>query len=232
MNPDKRSNPLPLFPLKEVVLFPGTVLPLHIFEPRYRQMVEDVKDTHRLIGMVLLLEDDGEDEGDGGGGCGGVPPVARVGCAGRIVEIEELADGRYNLKVAGMQKFEILAETGRKPYRTARVLWVPDINAEAEGRSARAAISRVLSCLDELAILRGEPSLSGRAPQDMGPLGAAVHNLINLSRLDPERRQELLELKDVYARARRVVKLLEARIAACRRTESYRRLLPEDPGVN
>src|SRR5213596_3395375 len=84
------SELLPLFPLPNVVLFPNVFLPLHIFEPRYREMVADALASDRLIGMVLLRpgwERDYE----------GRPPVYPIGCSGVITHAERLHDGRYDI---------------------------------------------------------------------------------------------------------------------------------------
>ena len=96
---------IPIFPLPNVVLFPNVFLPLHIFEPRYRQMVEDALDGDRIIGMVLLRPGwEGDYEGR--------PPVYPIGCAGVITHAERLADGRYNIVLRGMEKFRIASEDG------------------------------------------------------------------------------------------------------------------------
>src|SRR5262245_38736192 len=105
---------IPIFPLPNVVLFPGVFLPLHIFEPRYRQMVADALDADRIIGMVLLRpgwESDYE----------GRPPIFETGCAGLISHIERLADGRYNLILKGFEKFRVRGEDVSRPYRLASI---------------------------------------------------------------------------------------------------------------
>src|SRR5262245_26279697 len=94
---------LPIFPLPNVVLFPNVFLPLHIFEPRYRQMVNDALAGDRLIGMVLLqpgYEKDYERS----------PNVYEVGCAGLITHVERLSDGRFNLVLRGLARFRIVGE--------------------------------------------------------------------------------------------------------------------------
>ena len=91
---------LPIFPLPSVVLFPHVCLPLHIFEPRYREMVGDALRGDRLIGMVLLKagwESDYE----------GRPPVYEMGCAGLVSHSERLDDGRYNIVLHGLEKFRV-----------------------------------------------------------------------------------------------------------------------------
>src|SRR5262245_26804387 len=94
---------IPIFPLPSVVLFPNVFLPLHIFEPRYRQMVNDALSGDRVIGMVLL-KPGYEAEYDG------KPPVYHIGCSGLITHVERLEDGRFNLILRGLGKFTIIGE--------------------------------------------------------------------------------------------------------------------------
>ena len=94
---------IPLFPLPNVVLFPAALLPLHIFEPRYRAMVEDALEGERLIGMVMLRPG-WEHEYES------APAVYPVGCAGFITHAERLPDGRYNIILRGVEKFRLLDE--------------------------------------------------------------------------------------------------------------------------
>ena len=85
-----KTQEIPIFPLSNVVLFPQIHCPLHIFEPRYRQMTQAALDGDRRIGMVAVRPDAvSEIRGD--------PPVFHVGCVGTIVEHQQLDDGRFNL---------------------------------------------------------------------------------------------------------------------------------------
>src|SRR3954469_6031421 len=105
---------LPLFPLPNVVLFPNVFLPLHIFEPRYREMVAVAVATDRLIGMALLRPGGDRDyEGN--------PPVYPIGCSGVMTHVEALADGRYNIVLRGLERFRILEEDRSRRYRRAVV---------------------------------------------------------------------------------------------------------------
>src|SRR5919108_52991 len=120
---------LSLFPLPNVVLFPNVFLPLHIFEPRYRQMVADALDGDRIIGMVLLRPGwEGNYEGR--------PAVYPVGCAGLITHAERLPDGRYDIVLQGLEKFRILDEDNSRSYRIATV----DSIAEAPNGDDREAM--------------------------------------------------------------------------------------------
>src|SRR5207237_9984441 len=102
------SDLLPLFPLPNVVLFPNVFLPLHIFEPRYREMIADALAADRMIGMVLLRPG-WESDYDGR------PPVYRVGCSGVITHADRLPDGRYTIVPTGVDRFGIFddARAGR-----------------------------------------------------------------------------------------------------------------------
>src|SRR5947209_2664814 len=113
------SDLLPLFPLPNVVLFPNVFLPLHIFEPRYREMVADAIDSDRMIGMVLLRPGwDRDYEGN--------PPVYPIGCSGVITHVERQADGRYNIVLRGMERFRIVEEDRSRSYRRAIVTAEPE----------------------------------------------------------------------------------------------------------
>jgi uncharacterized protein len=109
-----------LFPLPNLVFFPHALQPLHIFEPRYRQMTADALTGDRLIALVLLQPGwDKEDEEK--------PTIHSVGCLGRIVADNMLDDGRYNLLLRGLGRVRILEEVpGAQPYRSARVELAPD----------------------------------------------------------------------------------------------------------
>src|SRR5690349_13706514 len=123
------SDLLPLFPLPNVVLFPNVFLPLHIFEPRYREMVADALASDRMIGMVLLRpgwERDYE----------GRPPIYPVGCSGVVTHAERLPDGRYNIVLRGIERFRIVEEDTSRSYRLAVVEPVREGSVTASDRSA------------------------------------------------------------------------------------------------
>jgi uncharacterized protein len=109
---------IPVFPLPNFVLFPGVQVPLHIFEPRYREMVGDVAGTHRTIGMMMLK---GEWERD----YHAFPDLYEIGCAGRIRDLSKLADGRFNLVLEGLAEFRVVREVRDRTYRQAQVQWCP-----------------------------------------------------------------------------------------------------------
>jgi len=129
----KNSNPtrtIPVFPLPNVVLFPKVHLPLHIFEPRYRQMVKDIAEDHRLIGMALL-------RGDWEKRYHGNPDIYPVGCVGEIVSVTPFPDGRYNIVLYGRTAYEIQEHILEKtPYRQAKVLLREEFQGPEKGLSS------------------------------------------------------------------------------------------------
>src|SRR5687767_9917206 len=121
---------IPLFPLPNVVLFPNVFLPLHIFEPRYREMVSDALAGDRIIGMVLL-QPGHEKEYEAR------PPVFPIGCAGVITHSEPLGDGRYNIVLRGLERFRIGSEDASRPYRLAHIEALPEIVPEGDRTELR-----------------------------------------------------------------------------------------------
>jgi len=129
------SRKLPLFPLPDVVLLPGTLLPLHVFEARYRAMVADALAGDRTIGMTMLLP--------GSDPAASAPPIHQVGTAGEIVESEGLPDGRYNIVLEARFRFRVVAEDAPAPYRVARVEEIPTASFREPGEEERLVASAV-----------------------------------------------------------------------------------------
>ena len=115
IKPADLPETIPLFPLPGALLLPRSRLPLHIFEPRYLAMVEDVlKTPHRLIGMIQTCPKPGTPE----------TSLQKIGCAGRLTQFSETEDGRYLVTLAGVSRFRLQAEEeGFTPYRRGRVDW-------------------------------------------------------------------------------------------------------------
>jgi Lon protease-like protein len=117
--PDRLT--VPLFPLPNVVLFPGAILPLHIFEPRYKRMTAEALDGERLIAMALLRPGWEKSYYER-------PAVDPALCIGRIVAHERLRDGKYNFLLQGQWRAKLLTEVssgGETPYRVANVSSLP-----------------------------------------------------------------------------------------------------------
>lgn len=153
---ERRVKRISIFPLPGVVFFPGTLLPLHIFEPRYRALVQDALAGERLIGMALVAPDlTGPDS------LAENPSVRAIGGAGRIVDHERLADGRFNIVLEGAFRFRILREEAPGPYRIALVEEAPSIgfvSAEQERvvRQEAIALFEVVRALVGIAPLPSE----------------------------------------------------------------------------
>ena len=196
-------NRIPLFPLPNVVLFPSVLLPLHIFEPRYREMVADAVDSDRLIGMVLLR--DGWQRLDDPN-----PPIFPIGCAGRIIHVASLPDGRYNIVLRGIQRFRVHDEDHSRAYRIAMIDTMPE--PEIEGRLERLRAGR--RRLEEL--LGRQPA--GTGPESRIPARLADAELVNVLsqclEFEPIERQALLEKGDPCERCAALIDLLEMRLLA------------------
>jgi Lon protease-like protein len=190
---------LPIFPLPAVVLFPGVFLPLHIFEPRYREMVTDALAADRLIGMVLLRDGWESDYG-------GQPPVFSVGCSGLITHCETLQDGRFNIILRGMDRFRILDEDHSKTYRRAHTQTLPARQLTAADREA---LQQHRSRIESLLL----PSAHGAGIDPRAAAALSDEDLVNALAqylgLEPIEKQALLEQPSVPERASALIELLE-----------------------
>jgi Lon protease-like protein len=196
---------IPIFPLPNVVLFPNVVLPLHIFEPRYREMVTDALAGDRIIGMVLLRpgwERDYE----------GRPPVYPIGCAGLITHAERMADGRYNIALRGMEKFRIAAEDHSRSYRVAAIDTLTEDLTPRERTEVREERRRLEALL--------VPQPEGRGADPKVPPSMPDEDLVNALaqylELEPVEKQALLERASVLDRCRSLIELLEMKVIVSR----------------
>jgi uncharacterized protein len=204
---------IPLFPLPNVVLFPGVFLPLHVFEPRYRAMTRDALSGDRIIGMTLLrpgFEPDYD----------GRPPIYPVGCAGVISHSDRLADGRYNIVLHGLSKFRIVEEMADGEYRRARIEPIAEVT-DAAGlagiRDLRARIETLLLTALKATEVQIPGSLSD---EDL------VHALCQYLQFEPAERQALLECEGAVARAKALTEFLEMQALLAQHPSSRR------PGVH
>ena len=200
------SELLPIFPLSNVVLFPRVKTPLHLFEPRYRQLARDVLQGDRRIGMMVVRpEHVDEMPGD--------PALYPIGCAGVITESHRLPDGRYNLVLLGEHRVRIVAEERRAPprlYRIARVVRLEDPYPETE----RARVARLRAAIvSDVAILvrHAQPD---RAHAFDPELFAGVDDEVfvnavaNAFAFPAEEKQALLEADDIPERYARLASSL------------------------
>ncbi|HEX4568093.1 MAG TPA: LON peptidase substrate-binding domain-containing protein [Vicinamibacterales bacterium] len=195
---------IPIFPLPNVVLFPNVFLPLHIFEPRYRQMVDDALNGDRIIGMVLLRSGWERDYD-------GRPPVYPIGCAGVITHAERLADGRFNIVLRGMHKFRIVGEETVRMYREAQVTPM----AEPLDEETRVAIRAERRRLETLLVPHTDGAADSKVPSSM-PDEDLVNALAQYLQLEPVEKQALLERDGLLARCRSLIELLEMKVLVSR----------------
>lgn len=196
---------IPIFPLPNVVLFPHVFLPLHIFEPRYREMVADALHGDRLIGMVLLRP-------GWEGHYDARPPVYPIGCAGVISHHEQMPDGRYNIVLRGLEKFRVLDEDDSRSYRLARIQPLLETVPAADRDEIRAARERLETLLVPQPTGRGA---NRRLPPAMGDEDL-VNTLAQYMELEPLEKQALLEREGLLARCRSLIELLEMKMIVSR----------------
>lgn len=188
---------LPLFPLQNIVLFPHALLPLHIFESRYRKMASDVLAGHHMLAISMMLEEEIP---------GGQPPrVARVAGVGEIVLAQEMPDGRYNLVVRGRARISIDQELPTdEPYRLIEAHEVPDepsLDAD-ELTDADASLRALVAGLAD-SIPEGGELLKQVVAAQESP--AALADVLSAALVvDAPLRQHLLETTSVYQRLERL----------------------------
>ncbi len=196
---------LPIFPLA-LVLFPGVPLPLHIFEPRYRQMLNDARSGNNLFGVSYFDASTSEKE---------TPPAGHVGCVAEVTEAQTLPDGRSNILTVGIIRYRVEEYLERgDPYLLARISFFEDDDEDAGVLSESAhevaetftRIARAVRTInDERARL---PDISDTDPQRLSFLvGAAIE-------IDSDVKQDLLELRSTAARLQRLREMLERAVSS------------------
>jgi Lon protease-like protein len=204
--PPNFNGTVRLFPLPNLVLFPGVMQGLHIFEPRYRQMTADALVDDRLIALVLLRP-------GWEANYAGRPAVHPTACLGRIESDQGLEDGRYNLQLRGLSRIRIVQEmeTG-KLYRSARVEILEDIPV-AEAHTEKALRQRLAQVVPVWCAAQ-EPATSvfGKLLKSNLALGRVCDIFCYAFPLTVGTKQELLENLDVEHRVRRLLHYLETHV--------------------
>jgi uncharacterized protein len=195
--PARLPGAIPIFPLPDLMLFPSMSVPLHIFEPRYREMVADALKGDRIIGMVLLrpgYEADYERR----------PSIFPIGCAGVITSYEALPNGESNIVLEALVKFRVDREDAGKAYRVARVTALPEVLRVEENTSLHT---------QRLAVEKALVGSNGRLGLGRIPEGLSDTELVNgvsqFLRIDPLDRLKLLEQPGPLARAGALIEFLE-----------------------
>ena len=193
---------VPVFPLSEVVLFPGAVLPLHIFEPRYREMLDDAVHGDRIITMALLKQCDAEEYA-------AEPPYYSTVCVGHVIHHDTLEDGRSNIALLGLSAGRAAPADSDKPYRVADVELLRDTD---RGAAPRTRLQRAFT-----KSVPGEGDLQDLRAQleqflDEEHIESALVNTCALTApVFPVHKLELLEERDVHKRLDRLLEFLERR---------------------
>jgi len=189
---------LPLFPLSGALLLPRSRLPLHVFEPRYLQMLDDVMKTpQRMLGMIQPREGLAGDR------------LQSIGCAGRLTGFSETEDGRYMITLTGVSRFRLIAEVeGFHPYRKGQVDWSSfgrdtgnvehDPGFDRDGFMS--ALSRYFDAMD----LSTDWSGLKEAEEEL-----LINSLSMLCPFPPEDKQALLEAPSLSTRRETLVTLIE-----------------------
>ena len=192
-----RTLRVPIFPLAGAILFPRSQLPLHIFEPRYREMVRDAIDGGGQIAMIQphRIDDDNK------------APLYSVGCVGELVGVEELDEGRFNIVLLGSNRFRLIRETEiDAAYRCAEV----DIEAfednepEPLAMVRRAEVEREARRLGDAMGLAVDWTAVGRLDDEM-----LVNAIAQVAPFDIGAKQALLEQTTLEGRADLLVQLMQ-----------------------
>lgn len=197
---------LPIFPLSNVVLFPRVKTPLHLFEPRYRQLARDVLQGERRIGMVVVRPEHVDE-------MPGNPPIYPVGCAGVITESQRLPDGRYNLVLLGEHRVRIVAEEPRdesRLYRIAQVVRLTETYPETE-RTRVARLRAAIVADVALLVRHAQPDRSHAFDPELfaGVDDETFVNAVaNAFAFPAEEKQALLEAENVPERYARLASAL------------------------
>ncbi|MGC9504752.1 LON peptidase substrate-binding domain-containing protein [Baaleninema sp.] len=184
---------LPLFPLPEVVLFPGRPLPLHIFEFRYRMMMNTILNSDRRFGVLML------------------DPVSRqttaIGCCAEIVQHQRLPDDRMKIWTLGQQRFRVLEYVREKPYYVGLVEWIEDDPPEQDLRSMATEVEQLLRDVVRLSAKLMDREIE--LPDDIPSLPTELSYWVagNLYGVASEQ-QDLLEMQDTAKRLEREAEIL------------------------
>lgn len=204
------KNPVPVFPLPGVVLFPHAVLPLHIYELRYRTMVRDALSGERLIALATLQPGWEHDYQ-------GSPAFHELGCLGRIDEIEWLPNDCYDLKLRGLVRARFTRVVREFPYRACEVEVLPSAPFDVDDPLAGMERQALLEQLQKLLPLGLEAWFAPPTVAVDAPFETLVNTVAQCVRLDVETKLELLELESVFERSRLLTGKLSELFAAPRR---------------
>tara|TARA_B100000073_G_scaffold316242_1_gene292753 strand:+ start:1763 stop:2419 length:657 start_codon:yes stop_codon:yes gene_type:complete len=194
---DLSVRELPLFPLPEVVLFPNEVLPLHIFESRYRIMLQSVLESDSMFGVVKWDPNK--------------KSMANIGCCAQVIKHQTSEDGRSNIITIGQQRFEILEVVRSAPYYSAMVSWIDD-EIVTDLQSLDLLKDSVIQALNDVVHLTGKLTNSEKILPDKlpnNPIDLSFWIGAHLGGPVFEEQQRLLEEKNTYDRLQREFDMLD-----------------------
>ena len=188
---------LPLFPLPEIVLFPQQLLPLHIFESRYRMLLQSVLKSDKRFGIVRINPETNE--------------MANIGCCAEVIQNQMTDDGRSYIVILGQQRFRLLSTARETPFRTAIVSWMEDQNIE-DNTKLEELNENVKQALKDVIYLTAK--LQGREPEIPEDLPSLPRELsfwigAHLDNRAASEQQVLLELTDTAERLQRQLEMLD-----------------------
>ncbi|MBM4264768.1 MAG: hypothetical protein FJ145_25510 [Deltaproteobacteria bacterium] len=197
---------LPVFPLTGVIMLPGTVLPLHIFEPRYRAMVEDALAGDRIFGMIQPFAPQDDNRGPQPGASSEAPDLYKVGCAGYIEKFEKFPDGRLFVQLKGVNRFRFEQELKlHRGYRRVKALYqeYPDANLAEGWVCQRPAVLAALEHFGKAHGMQVKPDQADKFSD------LELINLLSVSLpFHPAEKQALLEAPKLTDREHMLVDLL------------------------
>ena len=201
-NLDNFSGIVPVFPLSTVVFFPNTLLPLHIFEPRYRDMLSDTLSSEKIIAMALLKP--GWEENYYGN-----PDIFEVAGMGRIVSSETFKDGRSNIVLYGLKRIRIDEFIDSMPYRKAKIEILENEQSSDEKTQKEKINNLVSDWNDMLGSKYEKHKINLNINLPLGNLTDVLASVLLTNVFD---KQSLLEETEIDKRAERLIGILETRL--------------------
>jgi len=217
---------VPIFPLPNVVLFPKTMIPLHIFEERYRTMTRDALASDRLIVTALLCEG-WENEYEKS------PAVHDIACLGKIETYEELEDGKYNLVLSGVQKVRVIREIPHSPYRLAEVEHLKDAACDEQSPEVIKRRNRMAGLFSRFAELASSSEKSRTADiVSQYTFETLVNTAAATLNLPAQEKQGLLEIDDLTQRCDVLIPVLQQQLEILILVRRFEHIKPADPSRN
>ena len=199
MNIDKLPDNIPIFPLSNFIMFPGTTVPLNIFEPRYLQMVNDTMKTHRIIGMIQPKKT----------GKLMKPDLFKIGCIGKITSFNETEDGRILIILNGICRFKIISELeNEKLYRECSVEY-DSFSNDISKKSNEVNFSDLSLIIENMKkFFKKQGYIVNLKDLEKKDLAKTLNDLSMASPFSLEEKQILLESLDVNIRKEKMEQIL------------------------